>query len=66
MSSYKVLNKQVFSSGNFSIVPIRIEDRFEIMKWRNEQIYYLRQFRLFLYEYLIKINYCILINFSLL
>jgi predicted ATP-grasp superfamily ATP-dependent carboligase len=43
MSSYKVLNKQVFSSGNFSIIPIRMEDRFDIMKWRNEQIYHLRQ-----------------------
>ena len=43
MSSYKVLNKQVFSCGNFSIVPIRMEDRFDIMKWRNEQIYHLRQ-----------------------
>jgi RimJ/RimL family protein N-acetyltransferase len=43
MSSYKVLNKQVFSNGNYSIVPIRMEDRFNIMKWRNEQIYHLRQ-----------------------
>lgn len=43
MKSYKVLNKQFFSSGNFSIVPIRMEDRFDIMKWRNEQIYHLRQ-----------------------
>lgn len=40
---YKALNKQVFSNGNYSIVPIRMEDRFEIMKWRNEQIYHLRQ-----------------------
>ena len=46
MSSYKVLNKQVFSSGNYSIVPIRMEDRFDIMKWRNEQIYHLRQDKL--------------------
>ena len=43
MSSYIVLNKQIFSSGNFSIVPIRIDDRFIIMKWRNQQIYHLRQ-----------------------
>lgn len=43
MNSYKVLNKQVLSSGNYSIVPIRMEDRFDIMKWRNEQIYHLRQ-----------------------
>lgn len=43
MNSYKVLNKQVFSNGNYSIVPIRYEDRLDIMKWRNEQIYHLRQ-----------------------
>lgn len=43
MRSYKVLNKQVFSNGQYSIVPIRMEDRFDIMKWRNEQIYHLRQ-----------------------
>ncbi len=29
--------------GNIAIVPIRYEDRFLIMKWRNEQIYHLRQ-----------------------
>lgn len=43
MNSYKILNKQVFSSDNYSLVPIRTEDRFVIMKWRNEQIYHLRQ-----------------------
>lgn len=43
MSFYKVLNKQIFTSGNYSLVPIRIEDRFDIMKWRNEQLYHLRQ-----------------------
>lgn len=43
MNSYKVLNKQVFNSGAFSLVPIRFEDRLDIMKWRNEQIYHLRQ-----------------------
>ena len=43
MQSYKVLNNQVFKSGVFSIVPIRFEDRIDIMKWRNEQIYHLRQ-----------------------
>lgn len=43
MRSYKALNKQVYSYKNFSIVPIRDEDRFLIMKWRNEQIYHLRQ-----------------------
>jgi hypothetical protein len=43
MNYYKVLNKQIFSEGDFSIVPIRFEDRIDIMKWRNEQIYHLRQ-----------------------
>lgn len=41
--AYKVLNKQIFPNGNYSLVPIRYEDRLEIMKWRNEQIYHLRQ-----------------------
>lgn len=40
---YKVLNKQVFTSGNYTLVPIRFEDRYDIMQWRNEQIYHLRQ-----------------------
>lgn len=43
MNYYKILSKQVFSKENFSIVPIRYEDRFAIMKWRNEQLYHLRQ-----------------------
>lgn len=44
MSYYNVLkNKQSFSSGKYSIVPIRRKDRYDIMKWRNEQIYHLRQ-----------------------
>ena len=43
MNTYKVLNKQVYSDGDISLVPIRLEDRYDIMKWRNEQIYHLRQ-----------------------
>lgn len=43
MSSYKILNNQCFSSGEYAIVPIRIKDRYAIMKWRNEQMYHLRQ-----------------------
>jgi RimJ/RimL family protein N-acetyltransferase len=43
MSSYKAFAKQVFSNGEYSIVPIRMEDRHDLMKWRNEQIYHLRQ-----------------------
>ncbi len=41
--NYKVLNKQRFTKENYSIVPLRMEDRYIIMKWRNEQIYHLRQ-----------------------
>lgn len=43
MNSYKALNKQTYSFNNHSIVPIRLEDRFDIMEWRNEQMYHLRQ-----------------------
>lgn len=43
MNTYKSLNKQSFSKGKYSIVPIRFEDRYGIMKWRNKQIYHLRQ-----------------------
>ena len=43
MNYYKALNKQVFYKDIYSIVPIRMKDRFDIMKWRNEQIYHLRQ-----------------------
>ncbi len=43
MNSYKILNNQVFSQGKYSLVPIRMEDRYDIMEWRNEQIYHLRQ-----------------------
>jgi hypothetical protein len=43
MNSYKVLSKQIFTSGSYSLVPIRFEDRYDIMQWRNEQIYHLRQ-----------------------
>ena len=43
MNTYKVLKNQTFKEGVYSIVPIRFEDRMDIMKWRNEQIYHLRQ-----------------------
>lgn len=43
MNLYKVLDKQSFIKGRYSLVPIRFEDRHAIMKWRNEQIYHLRQ-----------------------
>ena len=40
---YKVLDRNSFSKNEFSIVPIRYKDRFDIMQWRNEQMYHLRQ-----------------------
>lgn len=43
MKEYKCLNEQIISIGRYSIVPIRFEDRKLIMKWRNEQIFHLRQ-----------------------
>lgn len=43
MSSYKALSKQSWTAHPYSIVPIRRDDRYNIMQWRNEQIYHLRQ-----------------------
>jgi RimJ/RimL family protein N-acetyltransferase len=43
---YSCLKKQLFEINEYKIVPIRLEDRYDIMKWRNEQIYHLRQNRL--------------------
>ncbi|WP_375580227.1 GNAT family N-acetyltransferase [Marivirga tractuosa] len=45
MNSYKVLSQQKFESDGYAIAPIRMEDRYAIMQWRNEQIYHLRQDR---------------------
>lgn len=42
-NQYKILNTNHWAYGKHSLVPIRYEDRFDIMKWRNEQIYHLRQ-----------------------
>ncbi len=41
--NYKVLRQQSFSEGEYSIVPIRQEDKMVIMQWRNDQLYHLRQ-----------------------
>lgn len=41
--TYPFLQQNVFAKGEYSIVPIRYEDRLQIMQWRNEQIYHLRQ-----------------------
>ena len=43
METYKCLNQQVFQQGKYTLLPIRYEDRYKIMEWRNEQILHLRQ-----------------------
>lgn len=46
MKKYKSLNKNIFNHKEYSLVPIRYEDRLDIMRWRNEQIFHLRQEKL--------------------
>lgn len=41
--AYKCLKAQSFRLGIYELVPIRDEDKYLILKWRNEQIYHLRQ-----------------------
>jgi RimJ/RimL family protein N-acetyltransferase len=43
MNKYISLKNQIFRSNSGLIVPIREEDKYLIMQWRNEQIYHLRQ-----------------------
>jgi len=43
LKSYKILQNQCFQEGEFKLVPIRHQDRYDIMRWRNEQMYHLRQ-----------------------
>lgn len=43
MRTYKALQQQAYHAGEYSLVPVRQEDRYLIMQWRNEQIYHLRQ-----------------------
>ena len=41
---YKCVSKEfLFEINEFKIVPIRYQYRYLIMKWRNEQLYHLRQ-----------------------
>jgi len=40
---YKALPINHFQHENFDLIPIRMEDQWDIMQWRNEQIYHLRQ-----------------------
>jgi RimJ/RimL family protein N-acetyltransferase len=43
MKKYICLNKQIYQNSEFSIIPIRFSDKYKILKWRNEQIFHLRQ-----------------------
>ena len=43
MNHYKALSQQSFESGSLRLVPIREEDKYLIMEWRNEQMFHLRQ-----------------------
>jgi hypothetical protein len=43
MRNYRCLTQQEFAKGELKLVPIRDEDKYSIMKWRNEQIAILRQ-----------------------
>ena len=44
-NNYLCLNQSIFELDNYKIVPLRYEDRMDILKWRNEQIHHLRQHR---------------------
>ena len=42
-NQYVCLQQQIFIYDDYKIIPIRRRDRYEIMNWRNEQLYHLRQ-----------------------
>lgn len=42
-TKYNCLNQNEFVIEDYKLVPIRYEDKLTIMKWRNEQMYHLRQ-----------------------
>ncbi len=42
-TTYNALEDNIFSEGEYKLVPIRYEDRIDIMQWRNEQLFHLRQ-----------------------
>ena len=43
MRKYKCLETNIYNEGKYTILPLRFQDRYDIMKWRNEQKYHLRQ-----------------------
>lgn len=38
-TTYKNLSQQIFKKEDYKIVPLRYQDRFDIMQWRNDQMY---------------------------
>jgi RimJ/RimL family protein N-acetyltransferase len=42
-TKYNCLSVNSISDGDYTLIPIRYEDRLDILKWRNEQMYHLRQ-----------------------
>ena len=42
-TSYQCIKKQKYTIQDFSLVPIRWEDRYKIMQWRNKQKFHLHQ-----------------------
>jgi RimJ/RimL family protein N-acetyltransferase len=46
MNKYISLKNQYYEINNAYIIPIREEDKYLIMQWRNEQLYHLRQNKL--------------------
>ena len=46
MGRYLCLTKQEYNKGDFRLIPLRNEDKYSIMNWRNAQIYHLRQDKL--------------------
>jgi hypothetical protein len=47
---YKNINSDSFNNGIYSLVPIRDEDKYDIMNWRNNQLDILRQETVLLIE----------------
>ena len=43
MRNYKCLKETIFTKDNYTLVPIRDEDKYDILNWRNSQINILRQ-----------------------
>jgi hypothetical protein len=41
--NYKALKKSTLIEGEYSIIPLRYDDRIHIMEWRNQQLFHLRQ-----------------------